>query len=785
MKSAKLSGFFALGILALLLAGCFNPITVTPPEQNNPTTDPFTVDILIGKDTEESRSIAGPDAERIKNDIRNIIQLIVTDDSGNIVAFDEVRREKDSDTEALLWIKSIPFGPTYHFLLLMGHWERDYDAESGGSYVYKEDNPPTLLAAGLKDQPITGSGKITVSMWPVVIDTEFSSGTQSQPISPVVTMGRPEEVKLLPVDWDVTWTIKRGLSDNGLIDLVRAQKVLNSGMGDALLLKSTPQTMVRDGVGPGDWDNGTLTGNTVTRSIGAYTSGFQRIGKEGSVNFKLEYVPFHLTGGETNPWADYDGKSVFDLSGGKEPVWIIRNGITDEAQDENTDFTAFHNIGNPGMKTANGNGAVRYKITAKTPAEGSKLEVNDGVFLGPSGSTAPEITFTTGGYTGDAEVYYAVKPQGANLPDYSEYRPLDKIPAGDHRETIEIPAAGGDYDVYVIVYKDAEVSDPEIINTKKGSEGIDWIWGDDLYSDIEWIWGEDPYKGFYVASYGDDGAAGTKEAPLKTVEKALANLASAYAADTSWPQKGTGIESAGAIIILDTVNAAQQITIDNTGSIYPPVILCGDPEILGEKKLQARTSITGVNKSLLQLQNNAKVILYGGLILAGTGNVSDNIRGVYVSGSVFIISDGKISRNSSSSTSNGGGGVYVDNSTFIMSGGEISENTSSCWGGGVFLESGTFIMSGGKISGNTAANGGGGVYFSSSSNIIKKTGGTIYGYDSAAPDDPYSNKVKGTSGIIPGKGHAVYYDSTHRKETTAGPGDNLFYADPVNGTSGW
>jgi hypothetical protein len=72
MKPAKLTGFFAqssklpgnklpgilLGsllqasLLAVLLAGCFNPITVIPPKSaENPLAEPFSVDILIGKDS--------------------------------------------------------------------------------------------------------------------------------------------------------------------------------------------------------------------------------------------------------------------------------------------------------------------------------------------------------------------------------------------------------------------------------------------------------------------------------------------------------------------------------------------------------------------------------------------------------------------------------------------------------------------------------------------------------------------------------------------------------------
>ncbi|MDR0759344.1 MAG: hypothetical protein LBF74_04455, partial [Treponema sp.] len=82
MKHTRLPGFFALGFLAFLLQGCFNPITAVPPQQAG-LADPFTVDIVIGGDG-QGRALAGPDAIAIKGktdgeSIRNIIQLVVVD----------------------------------------------------------------------------------------------------------------------------------------------------------------------------------------------------------------------------------------------------------------------------------------------------------------------------------------------------------------------------------------------------------------------------------------------------------------------------------------------------------------------------------------------------------------------------------------------------------------------------------------------------------------------------------------------------------------------------------
>jgi len=169
--------------------------------------------------------------------------------------------------------------------------------------------------------------------------------------------------------------------------------------------------------------------------------------------------------------------------------------------------------------------------------------------------------------------------------------------------------------------------------------------------------------------------------------------------------------------------------------------------------------------------------LYGaGVYVGGTftmsggtisGNTASQGGGVYVdSYDRFTMSGGTISDN----TASRGGGVYVDSyGRFTMSGGTISGNTAS-QGGGVYSSSDYFTMSGGAISGNTATEYGGGVYGS-----INKTTGTIIGYNSDSID---GNVVRDSSGVLARRGHAAYWDRSRvrRKETTAGPRDNLSYS---------
>jgi hypothetical protein len=349
----------------------------------------------------------------------------------------------------------------------------------------------------------------------------------------------------------------------------------------------------------------------------------------------------------------------------------------------------------------------------------------------------------------------------------------------------------------VVLFKDGKVSGPIKINTKEGE-----VYGD-------WIWGDEPYKGYYVAVNGKDEDPGTKQQPLRTVQQALIKLAALYAADASWPDKGTEDEVSGGIIILNEVPVAEQITINNSNSSYPPIILRDDPETPGGKlKAQASDSING--NYLLVIENNARVILGGGLILEGTGNSENNIRGVgVVNNSTFTMNGGEISLNYAIDSS----GVHVNNSTFTMNAGVISGNTSTNYASGVsVVDGGTFIMNdgkisgnyagtnvggvhvvtgslfimkGGEISGNTSTSATGGVYIGAGGSSVpfgqfEKTGGTIYGVDEYDPEDRDS---KGNSGNAVWVGYSI---PTYRKATTSGPGDILRFNYPLGGEAiGW
>jgi hypothetical protein len=400
------------------------------------------------------------------------------------------------------------------------------------------------------------------------------------------------------------------------------------------------------------------------------------------------------------------------------------------------------------------------------------------VFLGPTDSNTPKIKFTTAGYTENADVYYAVVSkddaedmQGeGKTPDYSAYTYLDTVGVDTWERAVNGSLASEQY-IYLIVYKDGEVSEPEIINTAVGGEHV------------EHIWGGEPYMSFYVKSGGNnnsDNPGTEKNKPLATVGEALNRLAAAYAPDDLWPGKGTDDVHPGAIIILGTVNVAEQITIN--GDTHPPIVLCDDPQTPGT--LNATAAI-GTSKNLLQLENGARVTLAGTLTLKGLKSSSADtpatkIRGVSVNSSTFTMNGGKISgyyidanasmgfgggvsvdgnskftmNNGTISDCNAGrsggvsvtdsstfimnngtisdckatinGGVYVaGSSTFTMNNGEISKNFSTSLGGGVTLASSTFIMNGGTISDNSIHSGGGGGVYVSGGSMFTMNGGEI------------------------------------------------------------
>jgi predicted small secreted protein len=186
-----------------------------------------------------------------------------------------------------------------------------------------------------------------------------------------------------------------------------------------------------------------------------------------------------------------------------------------------------------------------------------------------------------------------------------------------------------------------------------------------------------------------------------------------------------------------------------------------------------------------------------GVTLVGIADNDSPLVAVGESGEL-VMKSGSITGNTT--TSSGGGVSINDGSTFTMEGGTITGNTTGSRGGGVRIYGGSFTMSGSAaISGNTATGGGGGggvsvgggTFTMSGSATISgntatssggvavfndaaftKTGGVIYG--SNETNTSLRNVVKDAEGAEQtDRGAAVHADSTHRRETTVGAGQNL------------
>jgi hypothetical protein len=474
MKTVQ--GLVAVGILAIVvLAGCFSPVGAGQEEAKGfpagEVIEPFTVEIPIGGRGE--RAVAGPSGENIKkkmSGLLNMAQLVVVKEGGGIVFLGEVRQQAADEEGAVLKVENISYGEEYHFLLLMGYWDRTGDTYTAGV-------APTLLAAGYASKQITGATTLSITMVPVVVDTEFITGDTDVPagyrnIPPI----RGGKATLVPVDWNVKWTIQNEHNDSGLTrPLLRAQAGLG-GSNTALAVRS--KKIVKNAGSAGssvdEVSGGSVgTDGSITGSIKDLTAGVGKIGMEGWVNVNVEYVPFNLSDG----WIGYNEISNFDLSGGKVPGWIIRNGINDAGQDGSTDF------GNFGGSGKNGNGAVVFGVAAAPAGTGYPApELTDVSFFGPSSTQTPYIEFKAGGYTtGTADLYYAVTNQGTDaIPPAAWIKYGNAISPNDAIQSMQAVLPGDyatkDYDVSLVLLKGGAVSDTVTVNTKTGGVTVGVTW---------------------------------------------------------------------------------------------------------------------------------------------------------------------------------------------------------------------------------------------------------------------------------------------------------------------
>ena len=234
-------------------------------------------------------------------------------------------------------------------------------------------------------------------------------------------------------------------------------------------------------------------------------------------------------------------------------------------------------------------------------------------------------------------------------------------------------------------------------------------------------------------------------------------------------------------------------TFEYKGAINITIALRGDDVNRTIKLKSNGTMFTVKSNVIFILDNNitlhghdknsgSMVVVDGGTFKMRTGstitgnNTSRNGGGVFLQGyfndggTKFEMTGGTIRDN----TAREGGGVYAGGgkAPFIMMGGIISGNTADT-GGGVYAsnDGGSFTMRGGTITGNTAREYGGGVFGGDGALTLVKGGGIITGFNS---EQSNGNVVKDQFGnVLARRGHAVYVSADLRKETTAGPKENL------------
>ncbi|MDR1108747.1 MAG: formylglycine-generating enzyme family protein [Spirochaetaceae bacterium] len=459
MKITKwlfVSGFLA----ALALAGCFNPVS-SPPSGSNPAAgsdtetallEPFTVTLHIDADG-SARAAAGPNGTVIgSGGICNFMQLAVLDPAaGKVHALTDARQENAAQKNATLQVEKIVYEKDYEFLLLMGHWDRDYGKESsGGNYKYVEDHLPTLLAAGHTTARINLlNNTVNITMYPLVVDTKFTSDDNAITVNTV----KDGVFSLLPGTWKLIWEVTQGKTNtDGFEKLLAVQKT------DPLFKDISAQ------VGGSKHPAGiSSSGNIFTLEAGQLVAG-----AGGYANFNLAYVPFSLN--TADKWNGFTG---LNKKAGL-PEWIIRNGINDLAQNDKTDFTA----PNAWNSTKNGNGAAGFRVLDPDRDEDNDLysngdEIRDGYDpMDPASRPHPPVmvlvgggTFQMGSTTGNSneKPIHTVTVTGFYMGKYEvtqkEWREVMRTTVSQQRDMYDMDAKlfgeGDNYPMYYVSWEDA------------------------------------------------------------------------------------------------------------------------------------------------------------------------------------------------------------------------------------------------------------------------------------------------------------------------------------------
>jgi hypothetical protein len=366
--------FAAAGFLflAAVMTGCLNPVSFNtfpaadetlPGAAMTGADKPVAIRLLLddgaASGVSGSRAVVGPDYDRIAEGpgMLNYVQVFAYDENNQVVAAVDYRVSPDNEGINYVEIKGLNFTDLYTFLVLIGHWQRDYDAGKG---MYMEEASPTLVAVGYEEgMTAAKNGEIEIELSTIQVDTKFTSSKGdvvevSFTDSANKTAPKPEENIDNVDDWNVEWSIKE---TNGFKYLFNAAKKdiesLEDGDFEKVFLEAKGIFRRSDTTIPNNPVTTALT--TSYSSPRKLTLPIEKTGGSndvtGSVNFNLVYKAFN--GLEDIEWDNVE-----------EPAteWIIRNGINDEPQNAATTFKKDVTWTGTTADKPNGNGAVTFKI---------------------------------------------------------------------------------------------------------------------------------------------------------------------------------------------------------------------------------------------------------------------------------------------------------------------------------------------------------------------------------------------------------------------------------------
>jgi hypothetical protein len=344
----------------------------------------------------------------------NYAQMILMEDSeageGKISAFDaQVYRDGVTDHLSV----QVETDKKYHVLVLVGHTNNEENPNN-----YDKDNPkyyteqPTLLQSGYTKITATAEPiELKIPVAPLMIDMTFFNG--STVVSFPASVGTPlglEKSTTYTVEVQVKTEGKNGvLTGDGLWPLKLADSGTRMGQTWANGKEGFSKPVSEGGyTGEVSLDAiPVLLGNWTNSTIGYFIEGGQRnvsmdylaTGKRwsttgsakyqfatgsadanGKFYFHLEYVPYNVV--LSSEWTGKTGQTKI---GEKMPIWIIRNGANDWAQNANTNFKrGAIQVGNVG-NGYNGNGAIPIKVGA---GSGNDYDFDDSSSGGTGGNSS-------------------------------------------------------------------------------------------------------------------------------------------------------------------------------------------------------------------------------------------------------------------------------------------------------------------------------------------------------------------------------------------------------------